>query len=64
ALENNDVPAYKLFLFSALAMLAGIGAREGCTGAPFLNDGHGQSVLFGLEALKHLQEKTCQEVYW
>jgi len=64
ALENNDVPAYKLFLFSALAMMTGIGAREGCTGSPFLNDVACQSVLFGLEALRHLQARTCQEVYW
>ncbi|CAE7244467.1 KAT1 [Symbiodinium natans] len=58
ALEHNDVPAYKLFLFSALAMLSGIGAREGCTGSPFLNDFAGQTVLLSLEALKHLQERT------
>lgn len=64
ALENNDVSAYQLFLFSALAMMTGIGAREGCTGSPFLDDVACQSVLFGLEALRHLQARTCQEVYW
>ncbi|CAJ1379205.1 unnamed protein product [Effrenium voratum] len=55
---------YKLFLFSALTMLAGIGARPGCTSSPFLTSSTLQSVLFSLESLQLLQQRSSQEVYW
>lgn len=61
---EQDEAAYKLFLFSALGMLAGIGATAGATHSPFLTEGTTVTVLYSLQALQKLQQRSSQEIYW
>lgn len=61
---EQDEAAYKLFLFSALGMLAGIGATAGATHSPFLTQGTTLTVLYSLQALQKLQLRSSQEIYW
>ena len=61
---DHDEAAYKLFLVSALAMLAGIGAKPGDTHSPFLTETTTLTVLYSLQALQKLQVRSSQEIYW
>ncbi|CAK9005665.1 unnamed protein product [Durusdinium trenchii] len=60
AAEHDDA-AYKLFLFSALTGLAGIGAGPGTSGSPFLIEPTTLTVLHSLQALQKLQLRSSQE---